>query len=295
MGNASWVFVRRLLGFVATALVVALVAGCGRAPAPKPGSQPQLGAHQAIDLAAKAARQVTSLAMTETMTMKLPSNALSGLAGIAGTGASGGAMGFAITMTMQLKPTLRADMTMHGHVGRHHVVLEEILTQRAIYMKLPGFKLASPARPWVEVKLTSLPAGGSLLKLAQQMSGNPMATNPLGDTALLRVAKHLRTVGSQIVAGVPTTEYAGTLSLRALSAFLPGSKGTSMGSVPAALRDSGLPFHVWIDSQHQMRQLQLGFGYRGVSMTILATITSINKPVTIAPPPASKISAIHKI
>lgn len=285
---------RRLAGGACVlAAALALTAACGRLPAPKA----QLSAAQAIDLAARNTQRVRSLTMTEKVTIRPPKSRGHRPAGLP-PGSNGGALfgpggqiSVTATVTMQLKPTLLADTRMNVGLGAHDVTLHEILTARAIYLRLPALPgmPGHSGKPWTKVSLGKLPVTPAKL-FGGVMGTDPLAPNPLGAGQLLRLASKLRVVHGQVVDGVPTTEYAGTIPLRGLASLIPAAKG-KLGSAPAALRKTGLPFRVWIDGQHQVRRLVLRLGLDGGSMTVTMNITSINQPVHIVPPPASKVSA----
>lgn len=276
------------------AAALALTAACGRLPAPKA----QLSAAQAVDLAARNTQRVRSLTMTEKVTIRLPKSlghpptgSLPGNNGGALVG-PGGQIGVSATVAMQLKPTLLAEVRMN--LGPHGMVLDEILTTRAIYMRLPALPAlpGDRGKPWVKVSLSKLPGGITPAKLFAKLRGiDPLAANPLGVGKLLRLAKNLRIVHGPVVDGVPTTEYAGTIPLPGLATLFPAAKG-NMASAPAALRKTGLPFRVWIDGQDQVRRLMLSIGTHGRSVMLTINVTSINQPVRIVLPPASKISAV---
>ena len=125
-------------------------------------------------------------------------------------------------------------------------------------------------------------------------SGNPLTA--MGSPALLAkflaTAKHLRVVGDQSVDGVPVTEYSGTVSLPSLMAAMPAAERRLMGTAPASLHLSGVPFKVWIDRQHHTRKMVMRFAFGKISMAVTVHVTSINQAVRISAPPASQVSAL---
>jgi len=275
----------------ATTAALALVASCGTT-----NQNAGLGhatARQAVAMAARSAAKLTSLTMVETMTMHgIP---LPGVGGLTPGASADGGLGSRLTIranaSMRLKPALLADIAAHMNIGGRSVTLDEILTSRAIYLKMPGVLPVPGGKPWAKVSLASLPNGMSLRKLFQQtQNGNPLTAmgSPSALSKFLRAAKHLKVVHDQNVGGVATTEYSGTLNLRSLIAQLPDAERKLLGST----RLRTIPFRVWIDHQHFMRKMvmRLAFGKALISLT--ANITSINKPVRIVPPPSSQVSAI---
>lgn len=276
------------------------LAGCGTAhqsghagSQSHAGSQGHLTASRAIALAARSAAKVTSLTLVENMTMHgIPVPGAGGL--IPGTGGGAGApangsLAIHATASMRLKPALLAAIAMNMHFGGRSVQVAEILTSRAIYMKIPGMLPTQAGKPWAKISLASLPNGTSLRKLFEQaQKGNPLTAmgNPSGLAKFLAAAKHLRVVRDQSVDGVPATEYSGIINLRALAPSMSATERQIFGSLgPASIR-------FWIDHQHQMRKMDLRFALGKASIVMAVHVTSINKPVRIVPPPASQVSVI---
>lgn len=294
-------------GCVTTA-ALALIGGCGTGSAGHVaggghsagsghaadiGHGGQAAASQAIALAARTAAKLTSLTVVETMTMHgIPLPSGGGL--IPGAGAGGGVpasrtLTMRATASMRLRPALLAAIAVNMDIAGRSVILDEILTSRAIYLKMPGILPTRAGKPWAKISLASLPNGMSLRKLfAQTQNGNPLTAmgNPQALAKFLATAKHLQVVRDQSVDGVATTEYSGVIDLRSLATAMPTAERPFLGSLgPARIR-------FWIDHQHQMRKMvmQLAFGKASIALT--ANVTSINKPVRIVPPPASQVSAI---
>jgi LppX_LprAFG lipoprotein len=255
------------------------------------GGQGQVAAGQAIALAAKSAAKLTSLTVVESMTMHgfpLPSGG--GLVPGAGGGTpTSGSMTMHANASVRLKPALLASIAMNMNLAGKSVVLDEILTSRAIYLKIPGILPTPAGKPWAKISLASLPNGTSLQKLFNQaQNGNPLTAmgNPAGLAKFLAAAKHLRVIQNQSVNGVATTEYSGLVNLASLVPSVPAAERHAFGSLgPATIT-------FWIDHQHQMRKMVMRFAFGKASIAVTVNVTSINKPVRITPPPASQVSAI---
>jgi len=287
------------------AIVLSLIVGCGAASAGHAGSghggrsgAGQATASQEFALAASESAKITSLTMVETMTMHglgLP-GAGGGVipAGSAASGTSGnGSVELHATARMRLKPALLAAIRMKMNLAARSISLDEILTSRAIYLKMPGILPTHAGRPWAKISLASLPNGMNLRKLFQQMQKrNPLTAmgSPSALAKFLVGAKHLRVVGHQTVDGVATTEYAGTLNLRALIAAIPAA--AAQRKLVGSAAPAGMPLRVWIDGQHQVRKVAMRMAFRKVSMSFTVNITSINRPVRIVPPPSSQVSVL---
>jgi hypothetical protein len=271
---------------------MALVASCGTAS--QNAGHRHVTARQAVAMAARSAAKLTSLTMVETMTMHgIPLPGVGGLAPGASTdgGLGSGSLTMRANASMQLKPALLADISVHMNIGGRSVTLDEILTSRAIYLKMPGVLPVPGGKPWAKVSLASLPNGMGLRKLFQQtQNGNPLTAmgSPSAMSKFLGAAKHLKVVHDETVDGVATTEYSGTLNLRSLIAKLPAAERNLVGSSGPGT----IPFRVWIDHQHFMRKMVMRLAFGKALIALTADITSINKPVRIVPPPASQVSAI---
>jgi LppX_LprAFG lipoprotein len=281
-------------GFAAT-LTLALIAGCGSGSAGQAsgGDESKATAGQAVAAAARDSAKITSMTVAETMTMRglgLPSSG--GLmTGGTGTGALGnGTVKMRANARLRLKPSLLAAMSINMDMAGRSFHFDEIFTSHAIYVKAPGLVPTHAGKPWGKISLAALPGGMNLRKLFNQsQNGNPITAmgSPAALAKFLANAKHLRVVGHETVDGVATTEYAGTLNLRALSAAMPAAQKKLLGSAPP-----NVPFRVWIDGQHHTRKLVMSFAFDKVSMSLAVHITSINEPVRIVAPPASQVSTM---
>ena len=193
------------------------------------------------------------------------------------------------TASMRLKPTLLAAIAANIDIAGKTVTIDEILTSRAIYLKMPGIMPTRAGKPWAKISLASLPNGMSLRKIfAQAQNRNPLTAmgNPRALAKFLAAAKHVRVVRDQGVDGMPTTEYSAIIDMRSLAKAMSADEREFL----RALR----PMHImiWIDHQHQMRKVVMRFAFGKASATLTARVTSINRPVRIAPPPADQVSAI---
>jgi hypothetical protein len=222
------------------------------------------------------------MALTESMSLQgLPTGAFGP--------ATTGTVELTIGMTMQLKPTLLADIRLHMDLGSRTLDIGEILTSAALYLDVPG---STTGKPWTMISLADLPHGVSLSSLFEQLQeGDPMAatSSPQGLAELLGGAQDVSVTGGQVIDGVPATEYSGTISYHAFLAVLAASERDSLNA-PASLQRSGLPFKIWIDGSHHVRKLMVQLSYSGVSMTAVVNVTSVNAPVHISAPPASQVA-----
>jgi len=247
-----------------------LAAGCASA---KPGGQ-AMSPVQAILLAARQARDATSFSWS--MSVKT-----SGLA--SGTMAG--------TLQMRTKPLVyNADFSTVNFGGQAVPGgIHEILTGHTLYIKVPGLARRI-GKPWLKVSFAQIQkrTGISFTQIIQQAQQD----NPLVQTQMLAGAKNVRVAGHQVIDGVPTTEYTGTFTVAAALARLPS---TLRPVERAAMRKLGITsarFSVWIDGQHRSRKIIVSEQGTLEAVTLTMAVTSVNQPVSVAPPPANQVATI---
>jgi hypothetical protein len=249
-----------------------------------PGS---LNAEKAVALANEKTQRITSLTMTETVTMSgLPVSA-------AGTGLPAGSH---VHMVMhakeQLKPKLLGSVSMSISAAGRVMSIDEIITSSAVYLKAPGVMPSQSGKPWVKISLSSLPNGASLHQLFEQAQNGPVGQmGPQAMTKLLTTAKNVHVVGHQVVDGVSTTEYSGDLTLSKIISLMEPAARNMLKPQMAGLEVAS-PLRIWVDGNHYARRVQLRFSFHKMAMSVQVDVTSVNQPVTIVPPPASQVAPI---
>jgi hypothetical protein len=256
-------------GLSAAALIV--VAACGSSTVGGSGGS-SLTPRQALALAASQNQHLTSA--VETLTVKV-----TGAQSETTTG----------TILIQRKPALEISANLSAAAAGRNVQIKEVLTSQAIYFSAPGLTGQLTKKPWVKIPLSALQgstAGASFAQLFHSLQSN----NFTNQTEILAVAKNARLVGKQTVNGVPTTEYAGSITASQALKALSASFRKSMGSFLRALGNATINFHIWIDGQNQTRRLTETESLNGVTVNTTVNITGINQPVHITVPPASQIT-----
>ncbi len=250
--------------------------GTGSAAPSSPAGGQAMSASQALKLAAGQAQKITSL--TASMDIKSSGTFASHITG---------------TLEEQIQPTVLAHQTFSVKGGGQHLpgTMQTLLTSNAVYFKISS--LASMlGKPWVKIPFSSLRNTGlNLAPLIHQIQSD----NPLAEAQMLTGATNVRKVGSQVVNGVPTTEYTGTIHASAALAKLDPNTRKVLRPALSATGIRIIHFHVWLDGQHQVRKLAevlTGSNYR---VTSLVVITSINQPVHVQTPPASQIASMPGI
>jgi hypothetical protein len=201
---------------------------------------------------------------------------------VTGLSASVSASGTITEIRTPLQMSMRMTETVDGEV----LPISGIVTGDSIYIKFGAVSglPASMVGKWLEINYSEIPGGNALGSMLQGMSSE----NPSLQLQPLLAGRGVRAVGSQVIAGVSTTEYKGSFTESAVVKTLPASVRAQLGAVLKNL--TGVAhFTVWIDGQDQVRQLteQDTVGTEKVNIEI--TFLSYNQPETITIPPASQV------
>jgi hypothetical protein len=251
---------------IVAAVLAAVVHNSG---APKPASA-QLTAAQAV---AQAARQQDSVkSETTTITEQISGD-------VSGT----------ITGTVQLqRAPLLLGMNLAESIAGHTVRIRAIITDSLMYLKLgslPGVPRYLAAK-WIRIPLTGLGQSSVFGTLQQQLQND----NPTSQLALLKGAGHLRAAGSQIVSGVSTTRYNGSITPSAAVKLLPAAQRAVLAPYLQQLRGNEA-VSVWIDRDHNVRKIEVVENTAATTVVVEGTYSSFNQPVKIALPRPSQVYA----
>jgi hypothetical protein len=257
---------------------LALIAGCstGSTGSTGPGnnSQPTGSAvretpQKAIRLAAQESRRVNTMAASFSEQVGNPV--------ITTTTA---------TTQLQLKPVLLASESVHVSTNGKHVSVDEIVSAKAVYLKE---STSHSSRPWIKVPFSEL--GGSLGRSLSTLLQNAQNGNPAQQTEVLTASKNVHVVGTQVVNGVETTHYSGTVSASTALSRLPAR--VRKGLAPLLKLITGdIRFDVWIDAQHVTRKLIEHETVVGEPASVTVNVTAVNQPVQITTPPASEVTLL---
>jgi hypothetical protein len=231
---------------------------------------------KALRLAAVASGQVNSL----TANIKVHSS-----------GTSAGDLTGAVSL--QMKPSKIISATFDVSQSKSaSIELDEILTGKAIYFKDPAFTKAT-GKPWVEASTSELSSkvGVSLGSLLQNLE----SSNPLDQARLFSASKNAHEVGTMVIRGVRTTEYAGTYVPSVALAQLSPQLRKQLGPTLKSIGTNAIQFEVWIDAQHIVRQAEDQDNVRGQVVVTELYVTSVNKPVKVTLPPASQVAPLPKV
>ena len=251
---------------------LALVAGCSAGSTvanDTTGSGQPLAARTAITLAADQTQRVNSMAAT--FAVQINGNVAETVTG---------------TMQTRLRPALLADASLNVSAAGQKFPLHEIVTAKAFYLKSPAFAaLAKPGRPWIEIRFSDLSGnlGSSLGSLLQNVQNG----NPASQTRMLSASKNVHAVGTQVIDGVSTTHYTGTVKASAALATLSPSLRKELAP-SLKLITGDIRFNAWIDAQHVARRITESYTVMGETASVVLNVTAVNQPVHIPRPRASR-------
>lgn len=192
-------------------------------------------------------------------------------------------------VSMQIKPAFLASENITILAAGQTLHLSEILSSKAIYVKESALS-AQVGKPWAEIPASRL-SGGTGNTLAQQFQ-SAQNGNPLEQAQMLAAAHDVRATGTQVVDGVRTTRYTGSLAPAAAASALSPSLRKSFTPM-LSLFSGDIKFNVWIDGQHQMRKIIETETVSGQPVTATMAITSIDQPVRITLPTPSQVAIIR--
>jgi hypothetical protein len=235
----------------------------------------------------KAASRALALAAAESDRVKtLTANVVAHSAGASSGSLTG-------TVKIQLKPTTIVGTTFHVKAAKSPAVQQsEILTDKQIYFKDPAFTKAT-GKPWVEADISELSTkvGVSLGSLLQNLEN----ADPLDQTKLFTASKNARVVGTTMLNGVATTEYAGTYEPQVALAELTPKLRKVIGPTLSTLGANPVQFEVWVDTHHVVRRTISTDNVHGQIVTTTLDVTSVNKPVHVALPTMTDVAPLPKI
>ena len=139
---------------------------------------------------------------------------------------------------------------------------QELVNGTTVYVKLPpaiASKLPGGG-PWMKVDL----AKASGIPGFSSLANNPVSSDPSQFLSYLRATSgNVSKQGTQVVNGIQTTHYHGTISLDKVPDALPAaSRKGAQQAVSSIERLTGLkqlPVDAWIDSNNLIRRMRLAF------------------------------------
>jgi hypothetical protein len=134
---------------------------------------------------------------------------------------------------------------------------------------------------------------GAMAGLAQETQAGQGASIPV-HLRISQLAKNVHVAGTQLIGGVPTTEYAGSYRadqvLQALSAD--DRKKVELDPLLKVAGSGPVYFREWIDGHRHLRKLVEVNTSKGTTTTSTDYFTAFNQPVHVTLPPASQTLAV---
>jgi hypothetical protein len=173
--------------------------------------------------------------------------------------------------------------------------IEEVFKSGAIYIGSPLFagKLPGGAR-WMKLDLARV---GQVvgLNLQQLASGQ---SNPAQFLEYLKASGGTVTpVGHDLVRGVPTTHYRGTIDLTKVAGVMPSGNRTqlraALAKVIAETGVSRLPVEVWVDSARLVRRMTIALSLpaagQRLQMRMSIDLFAFGATPAVTPPPGGEV------
>jgi hypothetical protein len=186
-----------------------------------------------------------------------------------------------------LKPSVRVGMNLNVSASGSSEAVGAIVSDQAIWVKIAALKQET-GKAWVKIPFSALNKSASS---SAAVFKSLQSLNPAQQTATLTAARNVRKVGTQTVAGVPTTEYAGSIVPAEAEAKLTPALRKELA--PQLKEISGnVQFSVWIDGSGYVRKEVTRESAAGKQISTTVVFTALNKPVHIAVPPASQTAVL---
>lgn len=259
----------------ALGMAAALAAGCGNSATSNQGTH-ALPAAEVVKLAAHQTSQV---------------NSVTGDVAVRMSGQQPGSMQG--TMTERIRPDLAANVNLTQATINGRSLpggIREILSSQGIYIRMPMLSQETGGKPWVLIPESALnkATGNMFSQLTQQVQQE----NPLSSAQMLSAAHNVKQIGTGTVAGVPVTRYSGVVPVQeALSKLNPQARNLAQRQF-SSMGITTIPFTAAVDQQHQLRQFSLQMNGTSEQMTMSFTLTGLNQPVSIKPPPSSQVTRL---
>jgi hypothetical protein len=172
--------------------------------------------------------------------------------------------------------------------------MQEVVTPRALYMRLPDRLLGALGtdRPWMKVRFSAMKAAGvDMSKL--------MNANPGGDpTAMLRMLSNVQAVqqdGTEDVRGVHTTRYAVSATMLDMMRAEGLTGAIDSMKLPPGFADSRINMVVSVDKSGLPRRMRMSMDLAGMgSMTMTMELFDFGAPIDVTIPPPSIVTDISR-
>ncbi|MFD8934622.1 DUF1396 domain-containing protein [Streptomyces sp. NPDC059578] len=119
--------------------------------------------------------------------------------------------------------------------------------------------------------------------------------NPAAESGFLDGADDVKKIGTATVEGEKTTQYRGTVAVKALRASLKDEKAETRKQREKSLKQyedlgvKNLTMDIWITEEDRTKQFRMQGDTGQGKLDVTMTFGDVNKPVTVKAPPASEV------
>jgi hypothetical protein len=169
----------------------------------------------------------------------------------------------------------------------------ELITPSAFYINNPQLQ-ATTGKPWLKIPLGEL-SGASGVNL-QQMISQAQQMQPGQFIDQLEQSGDLHVVGTQVIRGIRTTHYAGTVPMTASLRQYSGAVRRQMSRVLSVAGIRSTEIDIWLDGKGLMRRAHSSARGEKMSLSIEMDMLAYGVHVDVTPPPAADtvdISTLH--
>jgi hypothetical protein len=281
-GSASWILV---------GLVALLTVGCSLVEMPSNSSlagPPPKAQATTPSPAAKATRSLTgpTLEVVQAERQSANANSMSATLSVQLVGAVDVAISGKVDV--QGDPTVISEHV-HQTVAGQSTWFTGILDDSGLYLKSKALTARAHGR-WIEITFAELselsPDAGAL---QQSLNNDPISQSKLLlASQQLPAADHLRQTGHRVIEGTSTTAYTGYFTPAAALSALPANQRAQLGPYLQQIQGN-IHFYLWIGPGSQIKKLTEVEHLPAATIKVSYTINSIDEPLNITVPPASKV------
>lgn len=205
-----------------------------------------------------------------------------------------GQMTMHATGQMRLRPHIAMAMDIDSiNAGAMNIPggMREVLVDDTLYLKMPQLARQT-GKPWVKMSLKDLGSRAGL-NLSQLM-GQASQSNPADQVKKLLASKDIHKVGSEVIGGVQTVHYAGSVSAaEAMAQADPRLR--ELGKIDEAAGVTSTDYDLWVGPDSLPRQIiaKTATAHGPVSLTV--TYSDYGAPVSISAPPAGQVGEMPSL
>jgi hypothetical protein len=189
------------------------------------------------------------------------------------------------TIQFRRTPSLDFSENLTSIAAGQKIQIKAVVIGTTLYFNEPSLT-SKIGKPWLKVDLSTL--NNTPLASIAQLIRSVQNSSFLKLAQLFAAAQNVHVVGKQTVAGVPTTEYAGSFQASELGRAMPAGLRKALASTLKALGNANVTFHIWVDNQSVPRKTTEIETINGETISTTVNVTAVNQPVQITPPPASQ-------